>query len=1007
MGCYTRWVALVLLLIINSRAVAQKELLIEPVLRSNGQNIGQVNKVTKDHLGYIWIGCESGLYRYDSKNIVSIHQLFDAEELPNSPVNDLAEDKAGNLWVASHEGLFRINANRTEIFKPYPNLLKDPRRYEKPWVNRLYFDEKNNLWLGSHFGLEYLDLSNHQFINYPVFDHTHIPDNRRNLFFIEPDNSQHLWLGTIHGLIQFNLIQKTWSPVSLSSEASIPDFSENTTQTLFVVNDSLFLIGTWASGLKIYNPQSGAIQTYLYADNGMQIGTRNIILDIEPSLANTDEVYIASADHGLGVFNLRTHQYAFYSSSQQNAPSFENSGITTLYHAPDKLLWIGGESGLQTHLPFSSLITYYQLEPETPANFDDRIISVAQDTAENKVYLGTFSHGVWVWNQRTDEITQIPPLSPQKTGVVESLVFTHGWLYISGSKSNLAYNPITHEQFNFTGASRKVYTNSKILNDSLIGFFSFQTKLDVYNIHTKTLHTLSANNPIDDAKFSGISSLYMLTENDFWFGTYRNGAGIYHIKTGAIEWRFLNYKNIPVHDIMDIAPDHWGCYWFCTFRMGIFRYNPFTRQLSNYRSFNDVNINALYSIKKDAQGNLWMATNDGLLFLNPANLQAKMFTKTDGLKTNRLGLGIFQLSNNLLLVPHLSGFSIVDQKKNTTNSIRPQILINSFSIGEKKTNIKTDTSIVLRHAQNSFEIEFAATNYIKPQFNNYSYKLEGHHNKWIDLKNTNHIFLSKIPPGSYTLVLRATNNDGLPANQDVRISILIKKPFWGTWWFYALIVMVVLLFIYLLFQIRIRQIKKLQKMRNKIASDLHDDVGSALSSIQLYSGFISKKPSVDAQVSEVFSKIENTAKGSLESMSDIVWSINPKNDKLEQVTNKMKAFSDNMLSPLDIRLHYTLPTESINITMDARRHLYLFYKEAINNIAKYSKAKNTWIELTRKKGGWRLTIKDDGIGFVVTDHTGGNGMTTLQERAKALNGSCLIQSSPGHGTSLQLIFKTT
>jgi signal transduction histidine kinase len=192
--------------------------------------------------------------------------------------------------------------------------------------------------------------------------------------------------------------------------------------------------------------------------------------------------------------------------------------------------------------------------------------------------------------------------------------------------------------------------------------------------------------------------------------------------------------------------------------------------------------------------------------------------------------------------------------------------------------------------------------------------------------------------------------------------------------------------------------------RNRIASDLHDDIGAALSSIRIYSGAAQKHLHTNIEESaDLITRINESSSGMMERMGDIVWSINPKNDTAQSLLLRMKTFASEVLGTLDIRMAYNVADSVINLhpTMTARRNIYLIYKEAINNIAKYSEAKNVVVEMSVADDQFVLHITDDGIGFHTGQAQHGNGLANMNNRAKALNGQLHITSHVGRGTKLQ------
>jgi signal transduction histidine kinase len=191
--------------------------------------------------------------------------------------------------------------------------------------------------------------------------------------------------------------------------------------------------------------------------------------------------------------------------------------------------------------------------------------------------------------------------------------------------------------------------------------------------------------------------------------------------------------------------------------------------------------------------------------------------------------------------------------------------------------------------------------------------------------------------------------------------------------------------------------------RNRIASDLHDDIGASLSSIRIYSGAAGKKFQDDpVEAKQLIERINSSSSGLMDRMSDIVWSINPKNDNVESIVFRMKSQASEVLAPLDVEIEYSIDREAEGIqpSMTARRNIYLVFKEAINNVAKYSDSTHVWVELAVRQGMLELVVRDNGVGFELSQVKSGNGTSSMRQRAESLGGKLTIETAKGHGTCL-------
>jgi signal transduction histidine kinase len=216
--------------------------------------------------------------------------------------------------------------------------------------------------------------------------------------------------------------------------------------------------------------------------------------------------------------------------------------------------------------------------------------------------------------------------------------------------------------------------------------------------------------------------------------------------------------------------------------------------------------------------------------------------------------------------------------------------------------------------------------------------------------------------------------------------------------------LMLILFFFIYRNYHTRQLLKLQTLRNKIASDLHDDIGSTLSSISIFT-LMAREGS--KEVTPMLDQIGEYSRNMLESMADIVWTIHTDNDNFEKIILRMRSFAFELLGAKNIDFEFNADESlsTLKLPMELRKNLYLIFKEATNNIVKYSHADSAIFSLTRSKNILTLLIRDNGKGFDITQETVGNGLKNMKNRAMEMGATFLIESEPGRGTTIQLLIK--
>jgi signal transduction histidine kinase len=351
------------------------------------------------------------------------------------------------------------------------------------------------------------------------------------------------------------------------------------------------------------------------------------------------------------------------------------------------------------------------------------------------------------------------------------------------------------------------------------------------------------------------------------------------------------------------------------------------------------------------------------------------------------------------------------------NDYIPPVYITDFKLFNKpvyandvdsilKSPIELTKEITLSYNQNVISFEFAALNYIHPEKNQYAYKLESFDKDWIYTDASKRfVNYTNLDPGEYTFKVKGSNNDGVWNPMETTIKLIITPPFWQTWWFRALIVLAATMIVYALYRYRLQQVLKVQNIRNKIAGDLHDDIGSTLNSISIYSE-VAKND--DNRRTHSLTMIGESSRKVIDAMSDIVWTINPDNDSFEKIILRMRSLSYNLLRAKKIEFTFRADDNlnDLKLSLEERRNFYLIFKEALNNLIKYSQAKKVSILLEKNSRNISLLIRDDGVGFDPEKKYNGNGLTNIRRRAKEINAKLIMESGQGIGTSIQLILKS-
>jgi ligand-binding sensor domain-containing protein len=425
----------------------------------------------------------------------------------------------------------------------------------------------------------------------------------------------------------------------------------------------------------------------------------------------------------------------------------------------------------------------------------------------------------------------------------------------------------------------------------------------------------------------------------------------------------------------------------------------------------------VYGILPDHKGNFWISTNKGISCYTPSIDFFRNYTFKDGLQSNEFNRHCFiKLSSGHMVFGGVNGINFFhpDHIRATINSAFVKItdlFVNNQPVApwvpqpELQFSLLTGDKPVFEYDHNLISFIFASSDLTAPDQNVFSYMLEGIDKQWSQPGSAHQATFTYLPPGEYTFRVKGANRDGVWSSNEISFPFSITPPWWQTWWFRLLLAALVFAIIYFVFSYRLRQLVKLQAIRNRISADMHDEIGSTLSSITFYSQALLMQNPEEKQ-KKVLEKIKDNAQNVQEGLSDIVWSVKASMDNIQNVFVRMFSFGTELLESKNIAFHFSadekLRTEKMD--MAQRKDFYLIFKEAINNAAKYSQCKNVWVTIRERESEISMEVKDDGKGFDMATAKSGNGLSNMKSRAAQIKGNLDVESYPGTGTVVRLSF---
>lgn len=542
--------------------------------------------------------------------------------------------------------------------------------------------------------------------------------------------------------------------------------------------------------------------------------------------------------------------------------------------------------------------------------------------------------------------------------------------------------------------------------------------------------------PIKETYSPVISALTVAPDSSLWMATV-DGLLNLNPRTGA--WReFHNDPKDPTSLPGDLLfsvcmdPDEPQRYvWVDVRGQGLAKLEISTGKFRRYTTKDGLPDDVIYGILLDAHHNLWISTNQGLCRLDPRTGATRNFTKADGLAGNEFNrYGAEKSPDGRFFFAGVDGYTSFDPEDFYTDAKPSPTVITGLRLANKEVEtgrftlpgedapllpnaIEYLSELTLPYDQRMIAFTLACMDHTAPGKNRFRYILEGFDKEWVELGTAHEATFTNLDPGTYTFRVQGRNSEEVWDEKGAAITLIITPPWWGTWWFRIGAALLFAGTLYAFYRYRLAQAVKVVQVRERIARDLHDEIGSTLSSVQLYSAVAQRKTEGQhAEAHELLGRITESTTSVLEAMNDIVWAVNAENDDMAHVVQRMNSYAERLADVRECALRFEVQ-EGIAaqpLGMTQRKNLYLIFKEALNNAVKYSECKNLLIELRKDGPGFLLRVADDGIGFEVdlkrTDNLGGNGLGNMRRRAAEMRGKLQVRSAPGKGTTVELRFST-
>lgn len=933
-----------------------------------------VTAVAQTPDGYLWVGTRGGLARFDGVRF-TIPEMPALAHLKETPINVLSVTRDGSLWIGSDgAGLTRLHAGGVARFRQADGLADDQ-------VQCLLETRDGALWVGSETGLT--RLRDGRVTN---FSHRE-PLHNNSVKALCEDANEMIRIATVTGL------------VSIDSEGA--------------VSTNNFGLGPVAGILKaVWADRLGRL--WVGATDGLICFTDGERGSFTANKTFPEKITTAIHEDRFGQLWIGT--YGGLTRWQDGRPSawwLNKTGISdvvnTIFEDREQNLWVGGRDGLYRLSP----TRFVTLTTQDGLSYNN-VTSVCEDR-NGVMWFGTWGGGVNRWeNEQFTAITETNGLSHDT--VLSLWPARDGRLWVgldlTRPQSSGPLDRLTAGlQNDFPGPNQLIPAPIRVVYEDRHRTVWVGTTRGLNALRGGRTETYTLTNGLGG---TNITAICESRAERLWVGTE---AGL-SVAADEQFTKFQPSRLLPPVSVSALFEDAATNLWVGTRGKGISRITG--NKVTNYTTRDGLFTDEIFEILEDDLGYLWMTSRRGIFRVSrrqfddfdagrSTQINCTVFGREDGLATVQCN-GIakpagWKNPDGRLWFATIRGVVTVEPRIRL-NDLAPTVVVEEVVVDQQavrppEAGRGAGEAVVVPPGGGRLEIHYTALSLQSPEKNRFKYRLADFDLEWVEAGHQRIAYYNNVPPGRYQFEVLACNNDGVWSKQAARLTLHIEPHFWQTWWFRAALVALPIGIVILIYRARVERLRELENLRIRIASDLHDDVGSRLTKVAMMTELADREMPTSAPGKNHILNISRTVRDITRAMDETVWTINPRNDTVENLANYIFHYAQEYFQDTNIRCRLDLPPDlpDEKMSTEERHHLFMAVKEALNNILKHAAATEVHIALKIVDKTMVIAISDNGRGYhTLTPDPTGDGMRNMRRRLEKIGGRFSITRPAGGGT---------
>ncbi|MCX6216056.1 two-component regulator propeller domain-containing protein [Spirosoma sp.] len=796
-----------------------------------GLSQDNVTCILQDRRGFMWFGTQDGLNKFDGYT----YTLYrNSPQKPNSLshnfIHTLFEDKQGRLWVGTDDGGLSLFDAYTETFTNYKHIPERSTSLAHNKVMAIAQDSAGYLWVGTAGGgLDRFDPQQRIFTHYThqAANPASLIDNRVSSIFI--DQSGVIWIGT-DGSGLDRLDQRHNFFTHFQHDPARPtSLSHNRVTTCLEDSRGRFWVGTEGGGLNLLDRTLGTFKHIQQTTQPPRQLSHNDVMVLAED--NDHTLWIGTQNGGITLLHPNG-TFSYYTYQADNNDCLNNGSIYSMYRDPVGTMWVGTYSGGVNKLDaLPSKFGLYQRRPQNTSKLTHNNILTVRVDQEGDLWLGTDGGGINILRKGQSVFKAYQYTGRDASSNPQNFVLTvyedrRKRIWTGNFKGGLTLFNRAKGRFepkgNFSPLSISAIMEAR---NGIFWMGTFEGGVIRYDPETDTSTRFDANpGQVGQLNYHTVTALWEDRSGNIWLGTDGGGINVFHPATKQFTQYMRDTKNagsLPNNQVNVLFESKSGQLWIGT-NSGLSRFDARTQTFTTFRQEDGLVNEVIKGILEDKQGTLWFSTNKGISSFKPATHAIRNYTASDGLQENSFNrMACFAGKDGELFFGGVSGLNSFNPDSLRDNPFIPPVYITEFQLFNRSVRVDDPQSVLhrvisethditLNYDQSVLSFEFAALNYTLSGINEYAYKLEGFDTDWIPAGTKRTVSYTNLNPGDYVFRVRASNNDGVWNRTGTFVRLHIIPPVWQTGWFKGLCMLLMLCVLYVIYRLRVQQIKAQQ-----------------------------------------------------------------------------------------------------------------------------------------------------------------------------------------------------